>query len=145
MDPCMRLNFTLSSIIQRNIKSGNFKSNPLIVRDGRVEGLLNEVNVKTYDTLYVSEGNKSIVNSNSNYFINLYGERANDGIVFYRTKDYEKEYGVRMICLVDSKEVSLKYFKKIQRKNKTRISYLLTGIYLENNEKVNIININQIL
>ena len=140
MEPCIRLSFALSETIDNYIKAKNFNTNPLIVKDGIAVGLLNEFDKEFLNTTYVWTGNISGVYKNSDYFIDLYGEKAKDGILFYRTKDYIKEGNPKWIYLLNGIETEFKKIKKLNRKNKTRIAYAITDVYINNEEKINIIN-----
>ena len=83
MEPCLRIIIPLSSSINSSIKRGEFNINPLIVKNGKKLGVLNEFGEKFIDTTYAWTGNISKVFKGSKYFIDLYGEKR--FFSFYKT------------------------------------------------------------
>jgi hypothetical protein len=62
-------------------KKDIIKKDPLILLDGRIVGLLSEINLNNFKFNSVQNSSLNVIPKGSNYLINIFGKNARNGII----------------------------------------------------------------
>lgn len=134
-EPCDVIVLNISHHIQVALKKGKIGPNPLLIKDNVV---LN--NFLHMDSMVLKSLNRPIhrfvtIPSKSKIFVELYGPRANDGVIFIKPfqdfTNFESEYSR---YVVNGNEFTRRQFKKVTKQQAYKLDYAITGIQLDKGE-----------
>lgn len=143
--PCITIVHSLSTKIEGKQKVDFLGINPLIVKNGKPYMMLEKISQNELDSIKCPLSNCLFVPKNTKFMNENFGEKYKDGLVVFDTFNrIITPDNSKTICLIDNKVVKCKKMVRYSRKNKYRLSYLVKGMFNNENELINVIEYKRI-